>query len=31
MMDKKRNWENPFGDGNAGKKIIKILEDRNRL
>jgi UDP-N-acetylglucosamine 2-epimerase (non-hydrolysing) len=30
MMDKKRNWENPFGDGKAGKKIIKILEDRNR-
>jgi UDP-N-acetylglucosamine 2-epimerase (non-hydrolysing) len=31
MMDKKRNWNNPFGDGKAGKEIIKILEDRNRL
>ena len=25
------NWKNPFGDGKAGKKIIKILEDRSRL
>jgi UDP-N-acetylglucosamine 2-epimerase (non-hydrolysing) len=27
MMDKKeRNWKNPFGDGRAGSRIIKILE-----
>ena len=31
MLDKKRNWKNPFGDGKAGKKIIKVLEDRSRL
>ena len=31
MIDKKRNWKNPFGDGKAGKKIIKIMEDRSRL
>lgn len=27
----KRNWENPFGDGRSGKRIIDILEgQRNR-
>jgi UDP-N-acetylglucosamine 2-epimerase (non-hydrolysing) len=26
MLNKKNDWYNPFGDGNAGKKIIKILE-----
>jgi UDP-N-acetylglucosamine 2-epimerase (non-hydrolysing) len=31
MKDKKRNWKNPFGDGKAGEKIIKVLVDRNRL
>jgi UDP-N-acetylglucosamine 2-epimerase (non-hydrolysing) len=25
MLAKHRDWENPFGDGAAGKKIIKIL------
>jgi len=25
MLDNERNWENPFGDGNAGKKTIEIL------
>ena len=25
MMRKENNWENPFGDGNAGKKIIETL------
>ncbi|XRO75884.1 non-hydrolyzing UDP-N-acetylglucosamine 2-epimerase [Methanocaldococcus sp. 28A] len=25
MLNKERNWENPFGDGNSGKRIIKIL------
>jgi UDP-N-acetylglucosamine 2-epimerase (non-hydrolysing) len=26
MIDKERNWKNPFGDGKAGSRIIKILE-----
>jgi len=25
MMAKERNWENPFGDGRAGVKIVEIL------
>jgi UDP-N-acetylglucosamine 2-epimerase (non-hydrolysing) len=25
MRDRKRNWNNPFGDGKAGTIIIKIL------
>jgi len=25
MLKQKRNWKNPFGDGRAGEKIIKIL------
>ena len=25
MLDRERNWENPFGDGNTGKKIIEII------
>jgi UDP-N-acetylglucosamine 2-epimerase (non-hydrolysing) len=25
MLSKKRNWENPFGDGRAGVKIVEIL------
>jgi len=32
MINKKKDWENPFGDGKAGKRIIKILmklEDKN--
>ena len=27
MVDKENNWENPFGDGEAGMRIIKILEE----
>lgn len=27
MFDKENNWENPFGDGEAGMRIIKILEE----
>ncbi len=27
MVNKKRNWENPFGSGRAGEKIIKILSN----
>ena len=26
MINRERNWTNPFGDGKAGSKIIKILE-----
>lgn len=26
MLSKKRNWQHPFGDGTAGKKIVRILE-----
>ena len=26
MLNKERNWRNPFGDGNAGKKVIEILK-----
>jgi len=32
MINKKKDWENPFGDGKAGERIIKILmklEDKN--
>ena len=25
MLGKKNDWENPFGDGQAGKRIIEIL------
>jgi UDP-N-acetylglucosamine 2-epimerase (non-hydrolysing) len=25
MIDKERNWTNPFGDGKAGERIVKIL------
>ena len=26
MLKKERNWHNPFGDGNAGKKIIELIK-----
>ncbi len=26
MLNKARNWDNPFGDGTSGKKILKFLE-----
>jgi len=28
MLDKERNEDNPFGDGQSGKKIVSILEER---
>jgi UDP-N-acetylglucosamine 2-epimerase (non-hydrolysing) len=28
MLKRKISWENPFGDGKAGKKIVKILRQR---
>ena len=27
MLNKHRDWENPFGDGTAGKRTIKILRE----
>ncbi|MCP8321601.1 MAG: UDP-N-acetylglucosamine 2-epimerase (non-hydrolyzing) [archaeon] len=27
MINKSRNWENPFGDGKAGKRIVKVIMD----
>jgi len=27
MMSKHRNWDNPFGDGHAGKRIVEIILD----
>jgi len=26
MLDRNANWPNPFGDGQAAKKIINIIE-----
>ena len=26
MMNRERNWKNPFGDGKSGSRIVKILE-----
>jgi len=30
MMQKKRVWKNPFGDGNSAKKIIQIITHLNQ-
>jgi UDP-N-acetylglucosamine 2-epimerase (non-hydrolysing) len=27
MLGKENNWQNPFGDGKAGERIVKILEE----
>ena len=27
MLNKKNNWANPFGDGTAGRKIVKIIAE----
>ncbi len=27
MLEKKRDWENPYGDGKAGERIIRICQD----
>jgi len=29
MLKRKREWNNPFGDGNAGKRIAHIVLDRH--
>jgi len=28
MLGRKKNWENPFGDGEAGRRIVDILEGK---
>lgn len=28
MLSREKSWENPFGDGNAGKKIIQFLKKK---
>jgi UDP-N-acetylglucosamine 2-epimerase (non-hydrolysing) len=28
MLNGKNNWPNPFGDGNAGKRIVRILREK---
>lgn len=28
MLNRNKNWGNPFGDGHAGSKIIKVLQGR---
>lgn len=28
MLNEDRTWENPFGDGRTGQKIVKILKER---
>ena len=30
MLSRGRNWDNPFGDGRASKKIIKIIKENIR-
>lgn len=28
MLSRENNWQNPFGDGKAGKRIVDILEEK---
>jgi UDP-N-acetylglucosamine 2-epimerase (non-hydrolysing) len=28
MLKKRKSWENPFGDGKAGKRIVQMLEEK---
>jgi len=28
MLGRSRDWENPFGDGRAGERIVEILSDQ---
>ncbi|MEM3709043.1 MAG: UDP-N-acetylglucosamine 2-epimerase, partial [Nitrososphaerales archaeon] len=30
MMEDKRDWSNPFGDGRAGERIVKIIIENNK-
>ena len=27
ILNRGNKWRNPFGDGNAGERIVKILEE----
>jgi UDP-N-acetylglucosamine 2-epimerase (non-hydrolysing) len=27
MLNEKRQWRNPFGDGKAGKRILRLLKE----
>jgi len=29
MLDRENNWQNPFGDGTAGKKIVELITGGN--
>jgi len=29
MMERKRGWPNPFGDGHASEKIVRIVEEKS--
>jgi UDP-N-acetylglucosamine 2-epimerase len=29
MLNKKNTWSNPFGDGMAGERIVKIITEDN--
>jgi hypothetical protein len=29
MLGKTRDWENPFGDGKAGERIVRILVEEH--
>lgn len=31
MINKEKDWKNPFGDGRSGKRIINILNERDRI
>ncbi|HIP35070.1 MAG TPA: UDP-N-acetylglucosamine 2-epimerase (non-hydrolyzing), partial [Methanothermococcus okinawensis] len=31
MLRRNRNWENPFGDGRSGERIVKILSESYNL
>jgi UDP-N-acetylglucosamine 2-epimerase len=28
LLDGLKEWDNPFGDGTSGKKIVKILREQ---
>jgi UDP-N-acetylglucosamine 2-epimerase (non-hydrolysing) len=31
ILERERSWENPFGDGEAGKRIVDIITNRKKL
>jgi len=28
VLGKKKDWENPFGDGKAGRRIVEVLKEK---